>query len=134
MVIATVNFYVTLTASPFVLGSGAVGQRLAADGALVTLGAVLAQSVPTHEDEEVPAVLLRQQGVQTRVGARVEGVEEDEEDLGLGDGDKGVAQEGGEAEEGYGRPAGEIREDQQGHPFRDGQVATDGGRRPRAAP
>ena len=53
----------------------------------MSLGPVLAQAIPSHQDEKVAAVLLREQSVQARVGARVEGVEEDEEDFGLSDGD-----------------------------------------------
>jgi hypothetical protein len=87
---ATVYFHGTLAASPFVLGPGTVRERLAADGALVSLGTILTQAVPSHQDEEVTSVLLGQESVQAGVGARVEGVEEDEEDLRLGHGDQGV--------------------------------------------
>jgi hypothetical protein len=87
---ATVYFHGPLAASPFVLGPGTVRERLAADGALVSLGTILTQAVPSHQDEEVTSVLLGQESVQAGVGARVEGVEEDEEDLRLGHGDQGV--------------------------------------------
>lgn len=51
-------------------------------------------------------------GVQERVGARVDGVEEDEQYFGVGDVDERVAEQRGEAEEYHGRRAHEVGADQ----------------------
>lgn len=54
-------------------------------------------------------------GVEERVGARVDGVEEDEQYFWLGDVDERIAEQCGEAEEDDGRGAREVGADQDGY-------------------
>lgn len=80
---------------------------------------VPAQAVLTEQQQHIPAVLLGEQGVHVGVGARVQWVEEDEQDLGVGDVDERVSGNGRQAEEGDRRPAGKVGEDEQRHSFGD---------------
>lgn len=62
------------------------------------------------------------QSVEVGVSAGVEGVEEDQKDLGVGYVDERIVYQSGQAEEGYGCPAGKISEDEKCHPLGDGHV------------
>lgn len=42
-----------------------------------------------HQDEEIPAEVLGEDGIKERIGTGVDGVKQNEEDLGLGHGDEG---------------------------------------------
>ena len=94
-----------------------VGVRPVRVRALVLVGALRADPVASQKDEDVLAELLGQDDVEERIGARVERVEEDQEDLGVADVDHGEAEGGGKAEEGDGGPADEVGQHQDGHPF-----------------
>ena len=75
-----------------------------------------------HGAQELAGVLpegLGADGVQERVGAGVDGVEEHQQDLGVGDSDEGHLEGGGDGEEGDGRHAEEVGEDQHGHALGD---------------
>ena len=104
---------------------GAAGVR---HGHRVTVGravlhdASLAHPAPTHHAEQVLVELLREEGVQEGVGARVEGEEEHEEDLRLGDGDERVAECRREAEERDREETREVGEDKQRHALCDVRV------------
>lgn len=52
--------------------------------------------------------MLGEEGIQVRVETRVDGVEEYEQDLGLGHTDEGVAYGRRECEEGHGGPASKV--------------------------
>lgn len=58
---------------------------------------------------------MREQRVQIWVGARVEWIEEHQQNLGLGHIDERVTGERGQPEERHRRPAREVGEHQQGH-------------------
>lgn len=62
-------------------------------------------------------------GVQERVGARVDGIEEHEQYFGVGDVDQRVAEQRGEAEEYDGRGARKVRADQHEHLAGHGRLA-----------
>ena len=94
--------------------------------ALVLVGSLGANPVATQQDEDVLAELLGQDNVQEGVGARVERIEEDEQDLGVADVDHGQAEGGGQPEEGYGRPAHKVGQHQDGHALGDGGVVATG--------
>jgi len=81
----------------------------------VLVRATAAHAEPAEQHEQVAAVLLCEQRVQIRIGARVERVEEHQQDLGLGHVDERVTGERGQPEERYRRPAREVGEHQQGH-------------------
>lgn len=81
-------------------------------GALVLVRAPVAHAEPAEQHEQVAAVLLREQCVQVRVGARVERIEEHQQDLGVGHVDQRVTGQRGQAEERDRGPAREIREHQ----------------------
>lgn len=82
---------------------------------LVLVRAAAAHAEPAEQHEQVAAVLLREQRVQVRVGARVERVEEHQQNFGLGHVDERVTGERGQPEERDRRPAREVGEHQQGH-------------------
>ena len=73
--------------------------------------------LPAEKNENVSAIVVSEQSIQVGVGAGVERVEEDEKDLGVGDIDEWISSEGSESEEGYGGPAGEVREHEECHPL-----------------
>lgn len=66
--------------------------------------------------------LLRQDGIEERVAARVERQYEDGEDLGLLQGNQMQSEGGRQGEKGNRRPADKVRKDQQGHPLGDSRV------------
>lgn len=70
----------------------------------------LAQAAAAQQREQVAPVLSGQNRVQIRIGARVQRIEEHEQNLRFGHIDERHAGQRGQAEEGNRRPAGEVRE------------------------
>ncbi|TNN61419.1 hypothetical protein EYF80_028436 [Liparis tanakae] len=101
-----------------VLGCGAAPlgrHRLASE----QLRSPLTEAHLTEEDEDVPPERLGEDGVEERVGAGVERVEEHQQNLGVGDGDERPVQRGRHGVEGDGRHAQEVGEDEHGHALGD---------------
>lgn len=86
-------------------------------------GVLAAAQQPAH----VPPERSREDGVQERVAEGVDGIEKDEQDFGVGHGDEGHAQGGGDGEKGDGRHAQEVREDEHGHALGNLCVSVAGG-------
>lgn len=86
-----------------------------------------AAAAAPHQQAHVLPEGPGEQRVQEGVAQRVDGVEEDEQDLGVGHGDEGHAQGGRDGEEGDGRHAQEVGEDEHGHALGDLGVAVAGG-------
>lgn len=89
----------------------------------VRAGVVAAAQQPAHVLPE----RSREDGVQERVAEGVDGVEQDEQDLGVGHRYERHPQGGGDGEEGDGRYAQEVREDEHGHALGDLRVSMAGG-------
>lgn len=68
-----------------------------------------------REQEEVPPEGAREEGVEEGVAAGVDGVEEHQQQLGLRDGDERQLEGGRHGEEGDGRHAHEVGEDEDSH-------------------
>lgn len=98
----------------------ATGGRL--PGSPVLVGAMAAHAEPAEQHEQIAAVLLREQRVQVRVGARVERIEEHQQEFRLGHVDERVTGQRGQAEKRHRRPARKVREHQQRHPLGHGHV------------
>lgn len=125
-------------AAPVVVVPGVVAMRLAPAAryrprALVLVRATATHAEPAEQHEQVAAVLLREQRVQVRVGARVERVKEHQQYLRLGHVDQRVAGQRGQAEERDRGPAREVREHQQRHALGHRHVGTGHGRHRLAA-
>ena len=69
----------------------------------------------TQQNEEIPAEVPGEDGVEEGVGTGVDGVEQDQEDLWLGHSDEGHLEGGRDGKEGDGRHAEEVGEDEHGH-------------------
>lgn len=85
--------------------------------------AAAAPQQPEHVLPESP----REQRVEERVAQGVDGVEEDEQDLGVRHGDEGHAERRGDGEKGDGGHAHKVCEDEHGHALGDLGVSVAGG-------
>lgn len=72
-----------------------------------------------QQNEEIPAKVFGEDGIEEGVGTGVDGVEQDQEDLGLGHSDKGNLEGSRDGEEGYGGHAEKVCEDEHGHTLGD---------------
>ena len=75
----------------------------------------LKQAESSREEKEVPPEGAVAEGVQEGVGARVDRVEENQQDFGIWDGDERELEGGWDGKEGDGSHADEVGEDEDGH-------------------
>lgn len=91
--------------------------RLLTGGTLrpVNLRPGFKQAEASCEEKEIPPEGAREEGVQEGVGARVDRVEEDQQEFGVWDGDERELEGGGDGKEGDGSHADKVSEDEDGH-------------------
>ncbi|KAG9344470.1 hypothetical protein JZ751_011140, partial [Albula glossodonta] len=107
--------------------SKAVGEAECQAMQAVELGPVTTATTAAQQQVNIQAEGTGEDGVQEGVAERVDWVEEDEQDLGVGHGDEGHTQRGGDGEEGDGCHAQEVCEYEHAHTLGHLGIAAAGG-------
>lgn len=91
--------------------------RLLTGGTLCTvnLRPRFKQAEASRQEKEIPPEGAREEGVQEGVGARVDRVEEDQQEFGVRDADERELEGGWDSKEGDGSHADKVSEDEDGH-------------------